>query len=109
MSDHSLDACLQLVADRRRRRIIDQLRDEAGGRATFDDLVDRLHDAEPTDGDGTDRERLAVRLHHTDLPKLADHGIVAYDRDTGVVEYRSSDRIEAVLDALPEDTPVANA
>lgn len=40
-------------------------------------------------GDGpTDRDRVAARLHHVDLPKLADAGVVDFDPRTGTVRYR---------------------
>jgi hypothetical protein len=72
MTTHDLDACLQLVADRHRRRIIDHLRHETDGTTTFDDLVDRIHGraADSTTTPTRDREELAIQLHHTHLPKL---------------------------------------
>lgn len=110
MNEQPLDSCLQLVADRRRRRVIQQLRHENGRRTTVDDLVDRLH------GDGTvfdddrrvDRERIAIQLYHSSLPKLEDHGVVEHDRSSGTVRYRSNDLVEAVLDSLPDEVPVSN-
>ncbi|WP_372480912.1 hypothetical protein ACAH01_16085 (plasmid) [Halomicrobium sp. HM KBTZ05] len=31
-------------------------------------------------------ERVKVRLHHVDVPLLADAGVVAYDREAGTVQ-----------------------
>jgi len=109
MANDSLDACLNLVADRRRRRVIRQLRRE-GGTTTFDDLVDRLHDGGLlTDDDRhRDRERLAIQLQHTHLPKLADHGVVEYDHRSGIVRYQPDERIEAVLDSLSVDVSLSS-
>lgn len=104
MTDNRLDARLQLVADRQRRRVIRRLREETDGRASVDALVDDLFSDEPlrvTD-DAMDRNEVFVRLVHTHLPKLADHGVVEYDRGTGRVQYRPDEQVEAVLDALPE-------
>lgn len=104
MSEHSLDACLTVVADRRRRQIIQQLRHEADGTMAFDDLVDGIRRARS--GGGVDPlrdwENLAIELEHTHLPKLADHGVVDYDRRSGAVRYHPVEQIETVLDSLPE-------
>jgi len=105
MMNNSLDACLQLVADQHRRRAIHYLRRNANGTTTFDDLVDQLHGKESvSEGDLLhDREQLAIQLQHTHLPKLADYGVVEYDHRNGTIQYRPDDRVEAVLDSLPEE------
>lgn len=110
MTDHRLDACLRLVADRRRRGVIQQLRAESTGESTVDELTDRLFTGEPISRNGgrTERERLEVELAHTHLPKLADFGVVEYDRRSGAVRYRPDEQIEAVLDALPEEVAEAS-
>lgn len=106
----SLDACLRLLSDRRRRRVIRQLRHEATGETTIDDLVDRLHsDGPSSDADRrTDREQLVIQLYHSILPALADHGVVEYDRRSGIVRYQPDEQVDAVLDSLPEETSVAD-
>jgi hypothetical protein len=110
MTNHSLDACLRLVADRHRRRIIHHLRHEATGTTTFEDLVDRMHRRAPDakDGPPQDREALAIQLHHSHLPQLADHGVVEFDHRTGVVRYHPDERVETVLDSLPEEVSPPN-
>lgn len=110
MTNHSLDACLRLVADRHRRRIIHHLRHEANGTTTFDDLVDHMPRRAPDakDGPPQDREALAIQLHHTHLPQLADHGVVEFDHRTGVVRYHPDERVETVLDSLPEEVSPPN-
>ena len=110
MTNHSLDACLRLVADRHRRRIIHHLRHEANGTTTFDDLVDHMPRRAPDakDGPPQDREALAIQLHHTHLPQLADHGVVEFEHRTGVVRYHPDEQIETVLDSLPEEVSPPN-
>lgn len=110
MTSNSLDACFQLVADRRRRRVIQQLRHETDGTTTIDDLVDRLHSGGSVSADDrhVDREDLAIQLHHTTLPKLEDHGVVDYDHRSGTVRYQPNDQVETVLDSLHDDVSVAN-
>lgn len=108
MTGNPLDASLQLVADRRRRQVIRELRQDPTNSATLDELVDRLFEAEPVAADpATDRERLAIQLYHSHLPKLADHGVVEYDRQRGTVQYVPDDQIETVLDSLPDTVPAA--
>ena len=110
MNDDSFDACLALVADRRRRRLLEQLRHNGNGEMPIDDLVDQLHQAEPdiTDERQMNRDQLVIQLTHCHLPKLADHGIVEHDPDHGTVEYRPDEQFEAVLDGLPEEPSLTN-
>ena len=105
MSTTSLDACLKLVADRRRRRIIDQLRNDGNGQTTIADLVgqlDRGDHATRTDRP-PDRDELAIQLYHSHLPKLDDFGAVDYDLERGTIQYLPNAQLEAVLDSLPEE------
>lgn len=106
MTSSSLDACLTLVADSRRRYIIQYLRSETDGTARFKELVDRLA-GERDDCQNPDPGQLAIELQHNHLPMLVDHGVVEYDDATGMVEYRSSEYVETVLDALPEEVTMA--
>ena len=110
MNNDSFDACLALVADRRRRRLLEQLRHNGNGEMPIDDLVDQLHQAD-TDFAGErqmNRNQLTVELHHCHLPKLSDHGIIEHDQDRGTIEYRPDEQIEAVLDGLPEEPSLTN-
>lgn len=110
MRDDRIDACLRLLADRRRRGVIHHLRDEATAVTTVDDLTDRLHGTTSVSGSDRqrDREELATELTHTHLPKLADYGVVEYDRRSGAVRYHADEQIEALLDSLPEEIAPAS-
>ncbi|MFB6201942.1 MAG: ArsR family transcriptional regulator [Halorhabdus sp.] len=105
MTNHGLDACLPLVADRHRRRVIQCLRHESTGTTTFEALVDQVHSlgSDSSNGPRRDREELAIQLRHTHLPKLADRGVVEFDHRTGVVRYHPDEQLETVLDSLPEE------
>lgn len=50
-----------------------------------------------------DEERVAVRLWHVDLPKLADLGLVAIDYETRVATLTRDGRRAAVVAAQPEN------
>jgi len=109
MNGDSLDTCLTLVADRRRRRLLEHLRHNGDGEVQIDDLVDRLYQTErAADDRQTSRDQLVIQLSHNHLPKLADHGVVEYDRERGTVEYRPNEQIEAVLAGLPEEASLPN-
>lgn len=107
MTERSLDAHLQLVADRHRRQVIQHLRHEANGNTTIDGLVDRLHNGGlDADNRSTDREQLAIQLYHTHLPKLADHGVIEFEPENGTIRYQPDVQFETVLDSLPDEQPV---
>src|SRR6056297_4062844 len=98
MNGNSLDACLILLADPCRRRLLEHLRHHGNREVQIDDLVDQLYQAEPAtiDGQQTSRDQLAIQLHLSHLPKLVDHGIVEHDHERGTIEYRPDEQIEAV-------------
>lgn len=78
------DVLLDAIADTERREILTTLADE--GPIDADVLVAKV----AMDGDG-DRlvdgsGRTTIRFHHNHLPKLENAGLVAQDRETGLVE-----------------------
>lgn len=84
--DHpEVDGVFSSLAARRRRLVLDYLLDAEGGRATFDELVDHVIEAE-TRSPSPDREGVTTTLHHTHLPKLADGGLIRYDSERGSIE-----------------------
>lgn len=86
MTAADLDALFEVLADRERRCILECLEENDDDIAAFSDLIERVADSEdPTDAE---RERIAVSLHHTHLPKLADADLVEYDTRSETVRYR---------------------
>ena len=107
---NSLDACLELVSDRHRRRVVHHLRHGTDGTTTLEDLVERLH-SEGCDGKSgslQDREQLAIQLHHTHLPKLAEYGVLEFEFGSGTVRYQADEQVEEILDSLPAEAPPPN-
>lgn len=83
--DHpAVDRVFSSLADQRRRLVLDYLLDAEAGRASFDELVDHVVEAE-TRSPPPDREAVATTLYHTHLPKLADEGLIDYDRGRGSI------------------------
>lgn len=84
--DHpEVERVFSSLTARRRRVILDYLLEAEGGRATFDELVDHVVEANAR-SPSPDREAVATSLHHTHLPKLADGGLVHYDSERGSIE-----------------------
>lgn len=105
MASQNIDACLQLVANQHRRSVLHLLRRDSNGTMTFDTLVDTLQSSVSNTKNGPlrNREELTIQLKHTHLPRLADYGVVEYDPRSGTVRYQPDERVETVLDSLPEE------
>lgn len=74
------DRLLDLLAERRRRQVLETLVDSSG-QLSLDELARAVSDA-----DGSDEHRTRIELHHTHLPKLAEAGVVSYDREALTAE-----------------------
>lgn len=72
----------RLLASERRRATLDAL-DDLPTPVALEDLADVVAGREcDADAPRTETvERVAISLHHTHLPKLADLGVLAYDPD----------------------------
>lgn len=77
------------LANRRRRYVLYHLRDHQ--QATIDDLAVQIaaweHDVPISDAPAEDVNRIYTALVHSHLPKLAEYGLVEYDRRTDTVCY----------------------
>lgn len=82
----SLDDVFDLLSNARRRHVVELLH-EHGGAMTFRELTDTVAEREtgaPVSYD--ERKRVYVSLRQSHLPRLADAGVVEYERDRGTVE-----------------------
>ena len=95
-----------LLADPRRRYLLWHLSE--CGRATVEEVATRIaaweRDAAVEDVPRSRCKRVAASLHHAHLPRLADHGVVDYDRESGEVVLTDD-----VVDRLPVAEPVEHA
>ena len=91
----SLDEAYGLLADRNRRIVIATLLGSDNS-TPVDALVnDVLACIDVSIGDVAEtRTHVATQLHHVHLPKLADAGLVEWDRDHEVVS--STERLQAL-------------
>lgn len=85
-----LTETLDALANPRRRDVLYHLSENDA--ATIDalaaEIAARETDVRPEDVSSDDREATMVDLHHTHLPKLADAGLVEFDRRSGAVAFR---------------------
>lgn len=110
VSEHSLhpDEALSVVADEQRRTVLHVL--EAADEETVDvgTLVDHVAErVGPEDGRPPDeqyRRRIHIELHHTQLPKLAENGLVAYDTEDEQVRNVTDELVRDLLSVVePHD------
>lgn len=103
-----LDLRYELLKNRRRRRVLEYLEDEADS-TTLGTLAEHLA-AEENDKPvaaltSSERKRVYICLYQCHLPKLDDAGVVEFDNDRGTVE--RSDRASELSSYLG-DEPVAD-
>ncbi|WP_162991562.1 DUF7504 family protein [Halostella salina] len=81
----------ELLSNRRQRLVLRRLVRDRDGLPLYD-LAECVAEAEDADGDREHRGRVYTSLHHVDLPKLTDAGVVTVDDDV----VRPTDAIAAV-------------
>lgn len=77
----------RLLSDERRRTVLDVL-DGRSAPLHFEELASVVAEREAAGGAvaADARREVVVALHHNHLPRLADFGLVGYDRASGLVE-----------------------
>ncbi len=86
----ALDAALDLLSNRRRRYVLYHLRNRDGA-ATLEELAERVAEWESEGDEPTDEDRVLADLYHSQLPRLADAGAVAFDEEEGYVTLDGGD------------------
>ena len=85
----SPDAVHQLLSSRRRRDVLEYLKN-VEAETTIGDLAARIaareHDLPVGEVTSEQRKRVYISLYQSHLPKLAAEGVIDYDRDRGWVE-----------------------
>ena len=105
MTDSNLDKILHVLSDHNRRQSIQILRQTANGEVGVEELLDELI---RRTGVEKSRDHIAIQLHHSHLPKLAEHDLIVYNQDARHVRYRPDQEVEAVMDGIaPEQSPRA--
>ena len=97
-NDHtSIDETMEALGNWRRRALLVELFDV--GVATVEELTETLAARRPRKR--VDRDEVRLQLLHTDLPKLADVGIVTLDPDATTVTLAGEQRrVRRFLEAV---------
>jgi DNA-binding transcriptional ArsR family regulator len=95
-----LDALFEVLADAKRRHVLAYLDECDGDVATVTEVRDALAD---DDASTDERERIATRLHHAHLPKLAAAGLVEFDDRGGTIRFRAGPEISDWLELVRSD------
>jgi DNA-binding transcriptional ArsR family regulator len=97
----STDELLALLGHPLRREILRYCVEKTDPKTDLDGLTDHL--LTEWEGEGYDRDRVALQLHHLHLPKLADMGLVAFDPDSGGVRYRPNHELERLIGRIHDE------
>jgi len=97
----SIDATLEILAQRERRYILSYLTDSSEEVATTDELVEHIlqRESERT-GEVPNRDHLESSLYHIYLPRLTDTGILEYDPWSQQLRYWGGERLEEWLERV---------
>jgi hypothetical protein len=96
------DELLRLVADRRRRTVLSHLRDQGTDDVAVAGQAAAVVANDRSGPGGDSYERALIELQHDHLPRLADAGVVGYDRERGTVRYRPHEGLEDLLWVVSE-------
>jgi hypothetical protein len=71
---------------------------------TIDEVASELHTIdEAVPGETVTETLITTRLHHTDLPKLVDAGLIEYDHRNGdIVLLEDSEELQDLLETLQQ-------
>lgn len=83
-NDAELDDVLRVLTGPYRRWTLYLLIEEKT--AALDGLVPKLHALNNAANDSTPETEVSTHLHHIDLPKLVDIGVIRHDQQNGEVE-----------------------
>ena len=104
--DLSLDRVYEILKNERRRRVLGHL-DRAEGPVELGTLAEEIaaqeNDTTVAGIDSSQRKRVYVALYQCHLPKMADMGVVEYDRRGGRVKLTAA--AESILNVVREPTP----
>lgn len=95
------------------RYVLQYFQESAGQVASMEELAEYVATRESKSGcvlshseesGRSNPDRVAIRLAHATLPKLADAGVVDYDRRHHTVRYRGHQQMEPYLELITETT-----
>lgn len=104
VEDSSADEILDLIANQRRREVLDVLLTHDWLLTTNDirnEVVEREHGTVITEIPSEEVKKVHISLNHVHIPKLAEDGLINYDSDRGLIEPTEKlSELEPVLSRL---------
>ncbi|WP_135822394.1 DUF7344 domain-containing protein [Halostella litorea] len=101
----SLDAILDILANHRRRFLLEYLWDQPENVGSFEEAtkytvlkMGRKQGVQPNHDD------VQVDLQHHHLPKMADAGVIEYDIRSQTIRYHENERLETAYERVNELT-----
>lgn len=102
----SVDLLLAVLADEQRRTILRYVQRADGSDVSLEALAAALAESDATDC--RDPDRVAVELHHSHLPKLAETSFIEYDVTDTTVRCHDHERLDSLLATLDDlESPAA--
>lgn len=98
----SVAELVAVLQPRLRQEVLTFLSESADREHDLRSLVEHLAERRTGEGRPVDPDRIAIRLHHVHLPKLAEQGLVEFDPERGRVRYRPDRDVERYLERLDE-------
>ena len=89
----SVETACDLLAKRHRRVVLKCLQEN--GSTSLAELATAVH---AQVDEVVSEQQAKITLMHSDLPKLADYGVIEYDRRSETVRYRDRIPIETLLE-----------
>ncbi|RKD95604.1 DUF7344 domain-containing protein [Halopiger aswanensis] len=99
----SLDAHLDILANERRRYLLEYLWDQPGHVGSFEAATKHtISQHGQKYGWQPNHDDIQVDLQQHHLPKLADAGLIEYDIRSQTIRYRGNDRLEEIYERIVE-------
>jgi hypothetical protein len=96
----SAETTLPLLADPRRRQVIDRLSD-TDGVTTVDRIEQQRQAVDSTSPGGNESKQTGIERHHVHVPKLQEADVIEYDSSRGVVRRgRQFQGVRALLEVV---------
>ena len=109
-SEHTTSAntLLQLMANRRRRDILEHLIAMPSTVVSFDELIEDIGTVDPPSGRSyrDANSRALAELTHVQLPILAESNVIEYDLQSETIRYYPSERVERLFRYVSEEVVV---
>lgn len=87
------ETALRILGNETRREVIRTLKKSEGEAMTIDDL------AASTDRP-TERQDVAISLHHVHIPLLAEANLIQFEPQSGRIVYIGDEMVETLLESL---------